>query len=128
MSGLIDAAFSRARVVAMTLIVMLSVGTYAYVSIPKEASPEVPLALFYIHTGLDGISPTDAERLLIEPMEQEFAGITGLDSMTSFAAEGSASVQLEFQPGLDNDEVLSDIREAVDRIAGDLPKMPMTSP
>ncbi len=122
MSGLIDAAFSRARVVAMTLIVMLSVGTYAYVSIPKEASPEVPLALFYIHTGLDGISPTDAERLLIEPMEQEFAGITGLDSMTSFAAEGSASVQLEFQPGLDNDEVLSDIREAVDRIAGDLPE------
>ncbi|QXT41223.1 efflux RND transporter permease subunit [Gymnodinialimonas ceratoperidinii] len=121
MNALIDAAFSRSRVVVMALVMMLAVGAFAYVAIPKEANPEVPLPLFYVHTGLDGISPTDAERLLIEPMEQEFAGLTGLDSMESFAAEGSASIQLEFQPGGDNDEALSDIRIAVDRVQSELP-------
>ncbi|MBY4892726.1 efflux RND transporter permease subunit [Rhodobacteraceae bacterium N5(2021)] len=121
MHTLIDAAFSRARVVVMALVMVLAVGAFAYTSIPKEANPEVPLPLFYVHTGLDGISPTDAERLLIEPMEQEFAGLTGLQSMEAFASEGSASIQLEFQPGGDNEQALMDIREAVDRIQGDLP-------
>lgn len=121
MNTLIDAAFSRSRVVFIALLMVLSVGAIAYISIPKEANPEVPLPLFYVHTGLDGISPTDSERLLIEPMEQEFAGISGLQSMEAFAAEGSASIQLEFQPGGDNDEALADIRVAVDRVQGELP-------
>ncbi len=121
MDTLIDAAFSRTRVVVMTLIMVLVVGAYAYVSIPKEANPEVPLPLFYVSTGLDGISPTDAERLLIEPMEQEFEGINGLQTLEAFASEGSASIQLEFQPGGDTDQALRDIRVAVDRVQGDLP-------
>jgi multidrug efflux pump len=121
MNSIIDAAFSRSRVVVMALVMVLTVGAYAYVSIPKEANPEVPLPLFYVSTGLDGISPTDAERLLLEPMEAEFASIAGLDSMKSDASEGFASIQLEFAPGGDNDEALDKVREAADRAQSDLP-------
>ncbi len=122
MNSLIDAAFSRSRVVVMALLMVLTVGAYAYVSIPKEANPEVPLPLFYVSTGLDGISPSDAERLLLEPMETEFASIAGLDSMKSDASEGFASIQLEFLPGGDNDEALDKVREAVDRVESELPE------
>ena len=121
MNALIDAAFSRSRVVVMALVMVLTVGAYAYSSIPKEANPEVPLPLFYVSTGLDGISPSDAERLLLEPMETEFASISGLDSMKSDASEGFASIQLEFTPGGDNQEALDKVREAADRAQGDLP-------
>ena len=96
MNALIDAAFSRARAVLITLAMILAVGAIAYVVIPKEANPEVPLPLVYVSTGIDGISPTDAERLLLEPMEAEFGAIEGLEQMSSEAAEGFASVQLEF--------------------------------
>ena len=96
MNAVIDAAFSRSRVVIMALVMILGVGAVAYLAIPKEANPEVPLPLVYVSTGLDGISPTDAERLLLEPMESEFGGIEGLERMSSEAAEGFASVQLEF--------------------------------
>ncbi|MDF3415873.1 efflux RND transporter permease subunit [Sulfitobacter sp. M57] len=122
MEGIINAAFSRSRVVVMALVMVLTVGAYAYVSIPKEANPEVPLPLFYVSTGLDGISPSDAERLLLEPMETEFASIAGLDSMKSDAAEGFASIQLEFLPGGDNDEALDKVREAADRVESELPE------
>jgi len=122
MYAIIDAAFSRSRVVVMALLMVLAVGAYAYTAIPKEANPEVPLPLFYISTGLDGISPTDAERLLLEPMETEFASIEGLDSMKSDASEGFASIQLEFLPGGDNDEALDKVREAVDRVESELPE------
>lgn len=122
MNAIIDFAFSRSRVVVMALVMILSVGAYAYVSIPKEANPEIPLPLFYVSTGLDGISPTDAERLLLEPMETEFGSISGLMSMNSDATEGFASIQLEFAPGGDNQEALDKVREAADRAQGDLPE------
>ena len=122
MHAIINAAFSRSRIVVMALIAVLGVGAYAYTSIPKEANPEVPLPLFYVSTGLDGISPADAERLLLEPMETEFGSISGLDSMKSDASEGFASIQLEFTPGGDNDEALDKVREAADRVQSDLPE------
>ncbi len=121
MGGIIDAAFSRSRVVVMALVMVLTLGAYAYVSIPKEANPEVPLPLFYVSTGLDGISPGDAERLLLEPLETEFISINGLESLKSDAAEGFASLQLEFSPGFDSQEALDRVREAADRAEGDLP-------
>jgi multidrug efflux pump len=105
----------------MALLMVLGVGAYAYSAIPKEANPEVPLPFFYVSTGLDGISPTDAERLLLEPMETEFGSITGLQSMNSDASEGFASIQLEFSPGGDNQEALDKVREAANRAQGDLP-------
>ena len=88
MNTLIDAAFSRTRAMVVTLAIILVIGAIAYVSIPKEANPEVPLPLVYVSTGIDGISPTDAERLLLEPMEAEFGAIQGLETMSSEAAEG----------------------------------------
>ena len=122
MTALIDAAFSRTRTVLIALTVLLAVGAIAYVSIPKEANPEVPLPLVYVSTGLEGISPSDAERLLLEPMEAEFGAIEGLQKMSSESAEGFASVQLEFTAGGDIDEALDAVREAADRVEGELPE------
>ena len=39
------------------------------------------MTLVYVSTGIDGISPTDAERLLLAPMEAEFPAIEGLQKM-----------------------------------------------
>ncbi len=121
MNALIDAAFSRTRIVIMTLVILLGIGVISYGAIPKEASPEIPLPLFYVSTGLDGISPADAERLLLEPMETEFSSISGLQSMNSDATEGFASIQLEFLSGSDTNEALDKVREAADRAQSDLP-------
>ncbi|PVA11766.1 MFS transporter [Pelagivirga sediminicola] len=121
MNGLIDAAFSRSRVVVMALIMVLAVGTYAYITIPKESSPEIPIPIFYVSTTLDGISPEDSERLLVRPMETELSAIAGLEKMTAHAGEGYASVQLEFDPGFDAEEALNKVRERVDRAEPELP-------
>ena len=121
MNALIDAAFSRGRVVVIALLMILAVGAAAYVTIPKEANPEVPLPLVYVSTSVDGISPGDAERLLLEPMEAEFGAIEGLEIMRSEATEGFASVQLEFAAGGDIDAAMDKVRQAADDVQSDLP-------
>ena len=122
MNTLIDAAFSRARVVILSLVMILAVGAYAYIGIPKESSPEIPIPTLYVSTSLEGISPEDSERLLVEPLEPELSAITGLKQITSNGAEGHASLQLEFEPGFDSDEALDKVREGVDRAKSDLPE------
>ncbi|MFC3612832.1 efflux RND transporter permease subunit [Lutimaribacter marinistellae] len=121
MNMLIDAAFSRARVVALVLGLVLAVGALAYSAIPKESSPEIPIPTVYVSTALEGITPEDAERLLIEPLETELGALSGLKTMTATAAEGYASVQLEFEPGFDADAALDKVREAVDKATDELP-------
>jgi len=90
MIALIDAAFSRSKVVQLAFVFLLIVGSFAYTAIPKESSPEIPIPIVYVSTGLDGISPQDAEDVLVGPMETEFASLTGLKSMTASASEGCA--------------------------------------
>ena len=126
MNALIDAAFSRTRVVVLALVALLAVGAFAYVSIPKESSPEIPIPNVYVWTGLEGISPEDAERVLAEPMEAELASLTGLKSLTTKAVEGAATFNLEFEPGFDADEALDSVREAVDRAEAELPEDALT--
>ncbi len=122
MSGLIDAAFSRSRLVALVLALILAVGSLAYVSIPRESSPEIPIPTIYVVTTLEGISPEDAERLLVKPLETELSALEGLKDLTASAGEGYASVTMEFEPGFDSDAALADVREAVDSARADLPE------
>ena len=121
MNGLIAAAFSRARVVAMMLLVVLSIGAVGYSAIPKESIPEVPIPMIYVVSTLEGITPEDAERLLVEPLETELSSITGVNEMTASAGEGFGSVTLAFDPGFDSEEALDRVREAVDRAQASLP-------
>ncbi|RVV99600.1 efflux RND transporter permease subunit [Mesobaculum littorinae] len=122
MTGLIDAAFLRGRFVALVFLGILATGIVSYVSIPKESSPEIPIPIIYVVTTLDGISPEDAERLLVEPLETELGSLTGLDQMDGSAGEGYASVTLNFEAGFDADAAMEDVREAVDRAKTDLPE------
>jgi multidrug efflux pump len=121
MNAVIDAAFSRARLVVLILALVLGVGTFAYVAIPKESQPEIPIPTIYVVTTLDGISPEDSERLLVEPLETELGALAGLKQMNASAGEGYASVTLEFDPGFEADAALDKVRVAVDRARAQLP-------
>ena len=121
MNAIIDAAIGRSRTVLMVLSLILIAGTIAYISIPKESDPDVNIPIIYVGMSHDGISPEDAERLLVRPMEQELRSIEGIKEMRSNATEGYASVLLEFDAGFDADLALADVREKVDVAKVELP-------
>ncbi|MEM9439411.1 MAG: efflux RND transporter permease subunit [Pseudomonadota bacterium] len=122
MNGLIKASFSRSRTVLLALLLILIAGIQAYRDIPKEADPDISIPIVYVLMTHDGISPEDAERLLVRPMEQQLRRVEGVKEMTAMAHEGSASVTLEFEAGIDIDEAIADVREGADIAKGDLPE------
>ncbi|WP_413772292.1 efflux RND transporter permease subunit [Marinobacter sp. P4B1] len=112
----------RSRTTLLTFLFLLLGGMAAYQATPKESNPDVTIPMIYVSMTLDGISPEDAERLLVRPMEQELRALEGIKEMRSTSAEGHASVMLEFDAGFDPDKALQDVREKVDTARSKLPQ------
>lgn len=119
---LIAAAMDRSRTTLLAFVFLLIGGMIAYQVIPKESSPDIAIPIIYVAMSLDGISPEDAERLLVRPMEQELRSLEGIKEMRGNASEGHASVMLEFDAGFDADKALQDVREKVDTARSKLPQ------
>lgn len=119
--NLVEHALDRSRTVLGTLVFLLVAGSVAYVTIPKEASPDVDIPFNYVLLSLEGISPEDAERLLVRPVEEQMQSIEGVKKITAQAFEGGGYVMLEFDAGFDADQAIDDVREAVDKAKPQLP-------
>lgn len=122
MFSLIDAALSRARTMLTLLVMILIAGVVTYNTIPKESSPDITIPIIYVSVGHQGISPDDAERLLVRPLEKELRSIEGVKEMTAVASEGHGSVTLEFNVGVDLTKAMADVRDAVDLAKPKLPE------
>jgi multidrug efflux pump len=121
MKSAIEAALGHARTVLLTLALVLITGSIAYVNIPKESDPDINIPIIYVVASHDGISPEDAERLIIRPLEQELRTIEGIKEMRASGYEGGGNVTLEFEAGFDADKALDDVREKVDLAKSELP-------
>ncbi|WP_373635539.1 efflux RND transporter permease subunit [Yoonia sp. SS1-5] len=121
MTGLVDWAASRARMVLAFIALSLLAGGMAYVGLPKEGEPDIEIPAIFVSVPFPGISAEDSETLLVKPMETELSDLDGLKTMSSTAAEGYAGVALEFEFGWDKTKILADIRSAMNTAEGQFP-------
>ena len=121
MISVIDSAISRTRSVMSLLGVIVIAGFLARAALPIANDPHIELPYFYIGVVHEGISPEDAERLLVQPMEIELRKLEGVVELKSTASEGMASFFVEFDVSQDLGEALSDVREAVNRSKAEMP-------
>ena len=119
---IISSALSRSRTSILFLIVILVAGMTTYISMPKEAEPDIEIPNIYISITHEGISPEDAERLLVRPIEQEIRSIAGIKQIDADAYEGGANIQLEFYAGTNTNAALQETRAKVDLARAKLPK------
>ena len=122
MSKLIHYAVGHARLTIATLIFLLVAGFVAYRTIPKESEPDVKVPIIYTQLTQRGISPEDAERLLLRPVETKLKSVGNVKEMRSTAYEGGGYVLLEFEAGFDSKNALADVRAKVDEAKRDLPR------
>lgn len=121
MLSLIEAALFRSRSVLMVFVFLLIAGSVTYFNIAKEAKPDITIPNIYISITHEGISPEDAERMLLRPMEKELKSISGVKEMRATASEGHASINLEFIAGFDPKVALADVRDKVTLAKAKLP-------
>jgi multidrug efflux pump len=114
MNGLIDGAIGRARMVLAILVCAIIAGTATYIGLPKEADPDIQIPVVGITVPLTGVTPEDAERLLVKPIEQEIQSLEGLKTFRGYGAEGAGQLVLEFELTTDIDQAVLDVKDKVD--------------
>ncbi len=121
MNALVDTAINRTRTTLLALFIVLLAGLAARIAIPVANDPSIQVPFFVITIIHEGISPEDAELLLVMPAEIELRAIEGVDELTTYATEGSATLLVEFDADYDLDQALLDVREAMDRSRSEMP-------
>ena len=121
MINIIDYIMAARRTVVFLMMIVISIGLLTYINIAKDAEPDIDIPLIYIGVAHQGISPEDAERLIVKPLENQLKTIEGLEDMMATAVNGFGSVMLEFDIKFDKDKALGDVREKVDMVKSKLP-------
>ncbi|MDB5424343.1 MAG: AcrB/AcrD/AcrF family protein, partial [Phenylobacterium sp.] len=119
--ALIDGAIKRRKVVLGVTLVAAIFGVFAYLSMPREAQPDIDLPYIFVIVPFPGVSPEDAERLLVKPLEVQLQTIQGVKHMNAVARQNQAIVTLEFEPSFSTEKALADVRAKVDLARGRFP-------
>ncbi len=121
MIGWLDSILRRPRAVLSAMLVLVVAGLFAYITIPKESNPDITIPIFFVSTTLPGISPQDAERLLVKPIEVKLRGLEGLKQITAYSTEGRGGLIVEFESDVNIEKASRDVRLKVDQAKPDLP-------
>ena len=122
MEKIVSFAVNAWRVTLGIMLFIVVGGFIAVKNLPLDAEPDIPVPFVNVRVVLPGVSPADAERLLVRPMETELKSIDGLKQMDAVAANNVAYIILEFTPSFDQDQAVLDVQEAIDRARTEFPE------
>ncbi len=114
-------AIKRPVATIMLTLMVVVVGIFSLVSIPKDLMPDIQMPYALVMTTYGGASPAEVESMVTEPVEQALASVENLEEMVSYSMENSSIVLLEFNVDTDMNFATLDMREAVGMISDYLP-------
>jgi len=97
-------------------------GLMAFKSMKVQLFPDIDLPMITVSASMPGASPDQMEVEVARKIENSLAGAQGLKHLYSQVKNGSAIVSAEFRLERDSRLALEDVRSAVARIRGDLPR------
>ena len=83
--------------------------------------PDVDPPIVSVNTSYAGASAEVIESRITEPVEQQIAGIQGVERINSTSRDGRSSVNIEFSLDRNIDDAANDVRDRVSRVVGRLP-------
>jgi CzcA family heavy metal efflux pump len=116
-----DKAIDNRVAVYILMLIIILVGATAYMELPREASPDITIPIVIVSVPYVGVSPSDIEGLVAQPLERELKTLKDIKEITSSSSEGLATIKVEFNTGIDIDEALRRVRDKVQSTRPSLP-------
>jgi len=117
-----DVSIRNRTTVGVLGLLIVIMGGYSYMSLPRESFPDIPIPHILITTTYEGVSPEDMESSVTMKIEKELNGIRGVKEVRSSSAEGLSMIDVEFTPDVPTDVALQRVRDKVDMAKGELPQ------
>ncbi len=106
----------------MGFAMLTLLGFMAFKAMKIQLFPDIDLPMITVTASMPGASPDQMEAEVVRKIENALASAQGLKHLYSQVKDGNAIVQAEFRLERDSHAALEDVRSAVSRIRGDLPR------
>lgn len=112
----------RRPVFAMVLSLLLTIiGFMAAARLPVREYPDISAPIVSIETRYRGATAAVVESKITQIIENQVAGLEGIDKLTSSSADERSRITIEFSIDRDIESAANDVRDRVSRVQGALP-------
>lgn len=118
MKKLVEFSIENPVVVNLLVLLLVVSGLVCYFRLHRELFPDFSRRAIQIATTYPGASPEEVEELVTARIEEQVHGVDGVSEMLSTSREGQSEIRLRMGSGADMSRALSDVRAALDRVAG----------
>ncbi|MEM7804701.1 MAG: efflux RND transporter permease subunit [Pseudomonadota bacterium] len=101
---------------AVVVLVVGVLGVLAALRIPVQMIPDLEVRVVTVETRWPGATPQDVEKEILIEQEEYLRSLPGLERMISSASYGSAEIELEFPFGIDINEALIRVNNALSQV------------
>jgi len=109
----------------MTCLLMAAIiisGLFAYSLLPISELPNVDFPTISVQASLPGADPNTMASAVATPLENSFASLRGLDTMTSSSSQGSTNIILQFRLDRNIDSAAQDVQSSISAVLRRLPR------
>jgi multidrug efflux pump subunit AcrB len=101
---------------------IVALGFSSFNKLPITRMPNVDVPVISVVVTQFGASPTELESQVTKTIEDAVAGVEGSHHMNSAITDGISSTTIIFRLETNTDRALNDVKDAVTRVRGDLPR------
>ncbi len=117
MKGIINYFIKYPVAANLLMFALLIMGVAGALSMKSTFFPEVKSRIINIRLVYPGASPEEVEEGIVNKIEENLKGVTGVERVTSVSSENSGNITVEVIKGYNTDLILQDVKNAVDQIS-----------
>jgi multidrug efflux pump len=117
-----DVSVKRPVFAAVISLILIIVGFMSVQSLPTREYPDIDPPIVSITTNYRGAASDVVERRVTQIIEDQVAGISGIEKISSVSYDERSTITLEFSVDRDVDGAANDVRDRVSRVLSNLPE------
>ncbi len=114
MSRLTRFSLANRTVVLLLAVLVVATGLYSAQALKQETIPSTDWPYSTVISIYPGASPSSVDREVTKPIEDEIRAVDGVKTTSSISTSNTSQVEIEWEWGEDTDQIMADIRAAVD--------------
>ena len=111
-----EAIVKRGTLMTVIILIISVIGVMAALRIPVQMIPDLEVRTVTVRTSWPGATPQDIEKEIVIEQEEYLRSLPGLQRLISSSSFGRASIELEFPFGIDLNETLINVNNALSQV------------
>jgi HAE1 family hydrophobic/amphiphilic exporter-1 len=116
-----DTAIKRPVLTVVAMVILVIFGLFALFRLEVDEFPQIDAPVVTVLVPYPGAAPDQVERDVVEPLEEQFSALSGIDKVQSKSIDGFATITAIFVFGKSSDQAAQDVRDALSSTRGQLP-------